>query len=809
MTLRFLFVTPTFRSGAPGAFAASRAIALFLATAASHVVVAASIPARAEATVSFNQHVQPILSENCYHCHGPDATSRKAGLRLDRAEFALAARDEHGPAIVAGKPEASPLVQRIESTDEKRIMPPPEAHKTLKPEELATLRRWVAQGAVYEEHWAFVAPKRPRLPAVADKKVSHPVDRFIGARLAGEKLALSPEADRRTLLRRVSLDLTGILPTESEIAAFLADRKPGAYERVVDRLLASPRYGEHRARYWLDYVRYADTHGHHLDNFRSIWPYRDYVIGAFNENRSFDQFVLDQLAGDLLPARSVDQLAATGFVRSNLTTNEGGTVPEEVFVNQTRDRVESFGATFLGLTTGCAACHDHKFDPISQRDFYGLAAYLNNTAERAWDFNIADPEPVMRLAPPETRKLAEEVFVQRADWQAKLEARRAQGEVLLKAWLDGGQRPQRVSDEKLEVRLRMDEGKGNELRNSAPEAKAASFSVDGTPLEWGEENWFWPSARTDIASRIFLGEVGDIDTGDAITVGGWFLIRVKPGSSGTGDGPLISRRAARDGQNRGWEIYAQGERFGVALISEQGKHELRALTRKTFPRGDWVHVMLTYTGTPRGGVKLYVNGVAADLDFVSATLDASSSIRTTAATAICGYADGDLLREMRFQDLRIYRRALSAAEIGRVAFEDIAAEIVAREPNPAKWSRDETWVVRERFFLEQIDAETRKIASTVAAHDAAYQALTANGTPTLIAREKRTPAYADMLKRGDYFAREEKVGPSTPHFLPPLPDGQPENRLGLAHWLLAPENPLFARVTVNRMWQELFGRGLV
>jgi len=368
---------------------------------------AAAVGATAAAPrLSFNDYVQPILADNCYSCHGIDPGSRKAELRLDRFEHAVAKRKDGGPAIVPGKPDESPLIQRIETKDEKKIMPPPEAHKTLKPEQIATLRRWIAEGAEYEEHWAFLPPKRPAVPTVAPAakgvaKGENAIDAFIRARLAKEGLVPSPEADRRTLLRRVTLDLTGIIPTAAETEAFVADRSPDAYAKVVDRLLASPRYGEHRARYWLDYVRYADTHGIHFDNYRAIWPYRDYVIRAFNTNKPFDAFVTEQLAGDLLPARSLDQLAATGFVRCNLTTNEGGTIPEETYVNQTRDRVEAFGATFLALTTGCAACHDHKFDPFTQKDHYSLAAFLGNTVEKPWDLNIAEPAPVLRLPKPD------------------------------------------------------------------------------------------------------------------------------------------------------------------------------------------------------------------------------------------------------------------------------------------------------------------------------------------------------------------------------------------------------------------------
>jgi len=836
------------------------------ATVPSAAAAAAPMPA---GKLAFNDHILPILSENCYACHGPDSGSRKAGLRLDRPDFAFAPHEKMGPAIVRGKPDESPLVQRIASQKEKEIMPPPEAHKPLKPAEIALLRRWIAEGAEYQEHWAFIPPVGPAVPEVSSRNRQilayssrpksddfgyHPIDRFILARLEKENLAPSPEADRRTLLRRVTLDLTGLPPTPAEVDAFLADPAPDAYERTVDRLLASPRYGEHRARYWLDYVRYADTHGIHFDNYRAIWPYRDYIIRAFNANKPFDRFVREQLAGDLLPARTLDEIAATGFMRCNLTTNEGGTIPEETFVNQTRDRVEAFGVTFLGLTTGCAACHDHKFDPISQRDFYGLAAFLSNTADKPWDLNIAEPGPVLRLPKEENRATSELVLARRADLQAKLDARRARARELVTAWLASGARPKPVAPSGLELRLRLDEGKGDVVKNSAPNAKLKEFRADTNPLVWGENSWLWPSMRMDIFTRLALGDLGDVDAGDKFSAGGWLMLRAKPGGgvkSGTGNGSLLSRMGDEKRKGgAGWEIYQENTQFTVNLVPEPEavdaapataemptaeakpaakkapaapkaasaratrppavKRGVSVATKGTFLRDEWLHVFFTYDGSRKAsGVKIYVNGKPVETEVKLDTLAAKDSIRTDATMHLGRRDDFQPMRETRYQDVRFYRRALAADEVARLPFEDVAAEIVARQPEPAKWTTDEAFVVIDRHFLGEIDAETKKLADAVAAHEAAFEALTKDGDATLIAVEKRTPAYADLLKRGDYYSRVERVGPGTPHFLPPLPGGVPANRRGLAEWLLAPEQPLVARVAVNRMWQEVFGRGLV
>jgi mono/diheme cytochrome c family protein len=809
-----------------------------------------ALEAAVPATLTFNEHIQPILAENCYACHGVDSGSRKAELRLDRAEFATAKRKDGGPAIVPGKPEESLLVQRIESKDEKKVMPPPEAHKTLHPEQIALLRRWIAEGAEYQEHWAYLAPVAKQPPAVASAQVRgsrNPIDAFIHARLKKEGLSLSPEADRRTLIRRATLDLTGIVPTPDEVEAFVADRSPDAYEKVVDRLLASPRYGEHRTRYWLDYVRYADTHGIHIDNYRAVWPYRDYVIRAFNANKPFDTFVREQLAGDLLPAKTFDELAATGFVRSNMTTNEGGTIPEEVYVNQTRDRVEAFGATFLGLTTGCAACHDHKFDPFTQRDHYALAAFLGNTKEKPWDLNIAEPEPVLRLPKPDNQATAEVVLRARSELRAKYDALRAQARERVGAWLAEGNRPKPVAANGLELRLRLDEGKGDGVKNSAPAAKVKEFTADTNPLIWGENAWLWPSMRMDILTRINLGALGDVEANEKFSAGGWIMLRAKPGGgvrTGTGSGALLARMGEEERRGgAGWEIYQDGGKFTISLVpgpeapeldipaakasapknakaggdnprypaaATPPKRGLSVTTSGEFPRDEWVHVFFTYDGSRKAtGLKFYVDGKAVPLDVKLNTLGPKDSIRTDAAMHLGRRDDFQPMRETRFQDVRFYRRALTADEAARLPFEDPASEIVAREPNPAGWSTDEAFIVADRFYIGQKDAAALTVAAALAAHDAALEALTKDGTATLVAIEKDTPAYADILKRGDYYARGERVEPAVPHFLPKLPAGVPNNRRGLAEWLLAPEQPLMARVTVNRMWQEVFGRGLV
>ena len=354
-------------------------------------VLVALTPATVRAGgVQYSRDIQPILADNCYTCHGPDKENRQAGLRLDLREQALADRDGT-PAIARSHPEKSELVRRIFSDDPNERMPPPKSRHQLTAAQKNALRQWIAEGAVWTKHWSLIPPERPTVPPTKEPGwVRNRIDAFILARLEQEGLRHSAEAGKETLIRRVTLDLTGLLPTPQETAAFLADKSPTAYEKLVDRLLASKAYGEHRARYWLDYARFGDTQGIHVDAYQNRWPFRDYVIRAFNADEPYDQFTREQLAGDLLPPEHVDQLTATGFIRCGIASGEGGTIIEELRCNVKRERTEAYGAVFMGMTVGCAVCHDHKYDPISTKDFYGLTAFFNNLAEKPSTDDRAD-----------------------------------------------------------------------------------------------------------------------------------------------------------------------------------------------------------------------------------------------------------------------------------------------------------------------------------------------------------------------------------------------------------------------------------
>jgi hypothetical protein len=732
-------------------------------------------------------------------------------LRLDRREFAFAAHDKFGPAIIRGNPDKSPLVRRIESKNPKERMPPPEARHTLKPEQIVLLRRWVKEGAVYEEHWSFIAPKLPAIPQTKDQSwARNSIDRFILSRLQNEGLRPSEEADKPTLIRRVTYDLTGLPPTPEEVAAFVSDVSANAYEKVVDRLLASPRYGEHRAHYWLDVARYGDTHGLHLDNFRSIWPYRDYVIQSFNENKPFDQFVKEQLAGDMLPGKTLNTVIASAFLRAGISSGEGGTLIEELRVNNKRERAEAFGAAFLGLTTGCAVCHDHKFDPITRKDFYQLTAFFNNLTENPSNDDREDWPPFIRVPKENNRAAYEQVFARRSELQNEIHQRRARARELVDTWLkDTKSRPQPVSTAGLQARFRFDEQKGVTFANSAPAPKFTSATATESPVIWGEGTWLWPYMRMDISTRLDLPDVGDIERNQPFTVAFWLRPDLRPLESKDAkkpDGVILSRANANQ-DSRGWQLRIDKQKLAFTL-THRGPHNAATVETKeaALIEGRWNHIIATYSGSGKAeGMKLYVDGKLPELRVARDKLD--GTVRTSAPLTFCRMSpDADPLRQSAFQDFRFYSRELTPDEAARLTFEDYVAEVI--EKPISEWSEDEFKVVSE-FYLAQRDEVVRSLTTQVAVLEHEMDGLSKDGTITLVSEEAPGLAYADMLTRGVYDARTERVRPAVPHFLPPLPAGAPPDRLGLAEWTVSAANPLTARVVVNRMWQEIFGTGIV
>ncbi len=746
--------------------------------------------------IEYNRHIRPVLAQNCFACHGPDSAARQADLRLDIREVAVKAA-----AIVPGRPDESEAIRRIFSDDPDERMPPPASHKVLSAQQKELIRRWVAEGAEYQPHWAFIPPKRPPLPAVKHEGwCRNPIDRFVLARLEEEGLSPNPEADRRSLARRVWFDLVGLPPSPAEVDAFVADPSPDAYEKLVDRLLASPHWGEHRARFWLDAARYADTHGLHFDNFREIWTYRDWVIEAFNQNMPFDRFTIEQLAGDLLPDPTLEQLVATGFHRCQVTTNEGGTIPEENLVLYTRDRTETTAQVWLGLTANCAVCHDHKYDPITQKEFYQLAAFFNNTTIGPMDGNIARTPPVITLPPPELRERWKALPDELAAVRKEIEARKTAARPEFEKWLAAASRPP------LGVQPPAD-GLYLHVPLDGPAGDAASASVDGKPqplplksrVSWQPGHVGPKALRLEEKPQLELAAAADFEKDQSWSFGAWVKL-----PSASASGALFARM---DDQNafRGWDLWVENGRVGTHIIHRWQEDALKVVTTEPIPKDRWNHVLVTYDGSGKAaGVKVYVNGQAQATRPQADSL--KGSIRTQVPWAIGRRSTGSAVVGLAIQDIRVYRRVLSGEEVRQLLAATRGAYLASK---PAA---ERTQAEKDELFglwLAWSDEPSRRLSARLAALEKEKADIEARSPIAYVMQERPEPAKAYVLFRGEYDKRREEVAPNTLACLPAMPPELPKNRLGLARWLVRPENPLVARVTVNRFWQEIFGAGLV
>ena len=758
----------------------------------------ASLPAYSAGTgISYNRDIRPIFNENCFACHGADSAARKAGLRLDSFEAATAERKDSKPAIVAGKPEESEAIRRITTVDEEDVMPPVKTKKTLTSAQKDLLKRWVAEGAKYETHWSFVAPTKPEVPKLKDAEwVKNQIDGFVLARLKTEGLTPAAEADRATLARRVSLDLTGLPPTPATVEKFEKDQSPNAYEKLVDKLLNSQQYGEHRARYWLDAARYADTHGIHFDNYREIWTYREWVINAFNDNMRFDEFTIEQLAGDLLPQPTMEQRIATGFNRCNMTTSEGGAIDEEYLVLYTRDRTETTSAVWMGLTANCAACHDHKFDPLKQKEVYQMSAFFNNTTQRAMDGNKKDTPPIMVVPTRQDRPRWEELPEVKKVAKTRVDRRRQSAVDDFSDWLASAKPGQILEGVPVDG-----------LTFSAPlkEATAPSVSVfvNGypriLPLGISPEGVIAANAFVTSKENVpVVAEAGDFERDQAFSAGLW----IKLGDDKAGS--VIARMDEEEG-HRGWDIWIQDGKPAMHLVSKWPEDALKVVSRKALEAKKWQHLFITYDGSSKAsGVSIYINGVIQEMDRDPDKLQ--NTIKTKAPFKIGQRKNGDHLEKAGVQDVRLYSRALKVEEIAALRDKPRLAYLVSKPAD--KRTEDEQKALYDSY-LNTYDQEYIGVAGAFAALETEERDIKKRGTIAHVMNEKPTEAEAYVLFRGDYDKRREKVTPGTPAMLPPFPAEYPKNRLGFAKWLLRPEHPLTARVTVNRMWQELFGQGIV
>jgi len=735
----------------------------------------ATFQVRAASKLDFNRDIRPILSDNCFSCHGIDAKHRKADLRLDVVEGAMAKNKDGIAAIQPGNAAASELIKRIVTTDADDLMPPPDSHKKLTAAQIETLKRWVNEGAGYKKHWAFEPPVKSPVPAGA----ASPIDAFVRQSLADHQLQPSPEASREQLIRRLTLDLTGLPPTPGEVDAYLADERPDAYERVVDRLMKSVRYGEHMARYWLDAARYGDTHGLHLDNERSMWPYRDWVVKAFNENLPFDKFTVWQLAGDLLPNATQEQVLASGFNRCNVTTSEGGAINEEWIYRYAVDRTDTTVSVWMGLTAGCAVCHDHKYDPISQKEFYSLYAFFNSAADPAMDGNILLTKPVLQLSNDEQKK-------QLAALDAQIVA------------------------------------KQNSIREAISKLQYTDPATvtPAPPIQTSEVVWFedgFPAGANVEASG-----------GQPTT-----LITKK-------DGPVFSGEKAlkRTGTEVTQDFFSTGAKFEIppngklsvqCYIDPANKPKSVMLQ---FFVGGWNHraVWGEEGAIPFGKVRttehvtigaLPEAGAWQKLEVAADRLGLKPGMKVTgfAFTQFGGTVYWDhMVISSRVDPAKdpqwSWAKWIEKNQGKRV--EGLPNELLTlvRGKKATEWPAAEMKRVQEWWFENEYQG-ARSIVDGARSEKLALEAKKKGLEDTIPAsfvmgdlppNEQRE---AFVMMRGQYDKPGDKVTRSTPAVFPPLPKKDSYSRLDLAEWLVSSQHPLTARVTANRFWQQFFGLGLV
>jgi hypothetical protein len=754
---------------------------------------------QAEEAVDFGRDILPILSDKCYHCHGPDEQARKAELRFDTKAGAFRVLDGQA-VIVPGKSADSELYRRIISKDPEEVMPPKSANRDLSPRQIELLKRWIDDGAKWGTQWAFSPPMRPVLPQVKHEGwIRNTVDRFILAKLEQQGLQPAAEASKETLIRRLTFDLTGLPPTLSEIDTFLADQSPRAYESLVDRLLESPRFGERMASEWLDVARYADTHGYQMDRFRPMWPYRDWIVRAFNQNLPFDQFVTWQLAGDLLPKATRDQRLATAFNRLHMQNEEGGVVEEEFRVAYVVDRVNTVGTAFLGLTLECSRCHDHKYDPISQKDFYSLFSFFQNIDESGQTsyFTGAMPVPTLLLTNDDMDARLADFELKIRQTEQQLDTLKSSSAVPFQEWLAARKEVPPISG--LVAQFSLESLDANRAANSVDVAKPAN-AVEGPAI---------------IPAKVGKGLALNGDNGLTFPGIGHFT-RVDPFSLSLwlktpAHTPRMvvahHSRAPIDAGSRGYELLLEQGQVAFGLHHMWPRNSLKVRTKSAIPVETWTHVVVTYDGSSRAaGVHIYLNGALAELEIV----------RDGLFKDITYGGEPDLALGYRFRDngfkggaideFQVFSRAITRVEAGQLAGQET---LTAAWAVPADKLSDVQRQGLFEFFFSTAYAPANALRESLLAVRREHNSLVTPIPEAMVMEELPNPKPTHVLKRGAYDALGDEVTANTPSALPPFPKDQPRNRLGLAHWLLDPQHPLTSRVAVNRLWQTVFGKGIV
>ncbi|MSU78968.1 MAG: DUF1553 domain-containing protein [Gemmataceae bacterium] len=754
----------------------------FVLTIVASVLSTAPIHAQAVRSIDFNRDVRPILSDACFHCHGPDKAKRKASLGFDSEAAAMIDLGGYR-AIVPGKPAESELVKRITTTDKTKRMPPTSSPHALTPKQIDTLTRWIAEGAKWQQHWAFLPPVRSPLPAVKNNNwPRNVIDHFVLARLEAEGLTPSLEADPVTLIRRLSLDLNGVPPTLREIDDFrsrIADwrskasalpNRPStipqqAVEELVDRLLVSPRFGERMAQRWLDAARYADTNGYQTDGERTMWRWRDWVIDALNSNMPFDRFTIEQIAGDMLPNPTLEQRIATGFNRNHRGNSEGGVIPEEYAAEYVVDRVDTTSTVWLGLSVGCAKCHNHKYDPISQKEFYQLFAYFNNVPERGKAIKYGNSPPFIKAPTPEQTKRLQ--YLTSALREKEQAFRKFTGEL------------------------------------ASAQAAWEKTIVGLEQIDWAysrDLHRHFPWTRIFDGARYFdAGDVARFGFFDKFTVGAWISPTGKKG------GTIVSRMADTDRAD-GYRFSLKDGKLHLDLVKRWLDDAIRVETVEALPTNSWRHVAFSYDGSRlASGVKIFIDGKAAKL---KVNLDdLNQSFNTEEPFRVAGGGGKDSRFVGSIAHVRVYNHVLADQDVASLGNADPIERIV--HTTPAKRSPAQTHKLAS-YYLDQLALRAiRKAYDEMLAARADLERFDESIPTTMVMQEMPTSRDTHILLRGEYDKRGPKVQPGVPTAFAPLPKDAPNNRLGFARWLVSPDNPLTARVAVNRHWQMLFGTGIV
>jgi len=769
---------------------AIRSIGLAWITLASFAI---SAPYQAIATpphseIEFNRDIRPILSENCFFCHGPDSAKREAGLRLDVREEAI------GSAIDPGNSQASELVSRIFHEDKDMLMPPPNSGRSLTTQQKELLRRWVDAGAAYQSHWSFVSPQRPQFPDTSSIETEqkyqwsrNPIDRFLLAKMNRQQLTPQPQANRETLIRRVTFDLTGLPPTLQQIDQFVNDNSPDAYERLVDRLLASPRYGERMAADWLDVARYSDSYGMQVDRDRRVWPYRDWVISAFNSSMTYDRFITEQLAGDLIPGATQSQILATTFNRLHPQECEGGSVPEEFRTEYVADRTQTVVTAFLGLTLECCRCHDHKYDPLSQRDYYQLTSFFDKIDEAGLYsfFTDACPTPTLVLPTDDQQRQYDDAIAKVDALEQQTASVKAACRDAFANWLK--QQTETVADESgrspslteivgLVAHL--------DFEKPAPKGTTAVPGVVGQAIKIGGDD------------EVSVG-TGNFNRWEPFSISHWLKVPDRK------DRAVVFHRsrAWTDAASRGYELLIDEGHLQASLIHFWPGNQIAIRAIDPLPLDTWQQIVITWDGSSRAsGLAIFVNGKQVETETIRDALTKNITGGGGDAISIGARFRDRGLKDGSVDEFKVFNRQLTSLEI---------AELHQAGAIAASIQLSDTELALFEYYLSTVDGTyAAHIEELRVARQAAFS-IADSFTEIMVMQEMESPRTTYLLNRGAYDAPAEPVESATPDSLLPWDQSLPKNRLGFAQWLCNPRHPLTARVAVNRFWQGIFGRGLV